>query len=146
MSSRTSPTEPRTPEERVRDLLGKDYADRGRGPRFYDCFGLYLETARRLGVDLKDPFTPSSVDRRAYRAFYMHFFRIPNGDVGKPLDILFFDRRGRQHVMTVLSPDYVLDTSKTTGAHLVALSDAARAPHKAYRLKCRRESSHTLTS
>ena len=33
----------------VADLIGKPYADRGRGPDAYDCEGLFLELQRRRG-------------------------------------------------------------------------------------------------
>jgi cell wall-associated NlpC family hydrolase len=33
------------------DLLGKEFEYHGRGPDTYDCYGLALEVARRVGID-----------------------------------------------------------------------------------------------
>lgn len=39
-------------EQIWRDLLGKPFAENGRGPEAFDCVGLLLEIGRRLGYDL----------------------------------------------------------------------------------------------
>ena len=36
------------------DLVGKPYGAGGRGPDFYDCYGLVIEAARRSGKPLRD--------------------------------------------------------------------------------------------
>lgn len=36
------------------DLIGRPYKDGGRGPQFYDCWGLCMEVARRAGYELPD--------------------------------------------------------------------------------------------
>jgi cell wall-associated NlpC family hydrolase len=36
------------------DLIGKSFADMGRGPDAYDCWGLVLEISRRLGKHVPD--------------------------------------------------------------------------------------------
>jgi hypothetical protein len=36
------------------DLLGKEFAYGGRGPKVYDCYGLCMEVLRRTGVQLPD--------------------------------------------------------------------------------------------
>lgn len=38
----------------VRDLIGKPFKPLGRGPDSFDCWGLAMEVARRLGVELPD--------------------------------------------------------------------------------------------
>ncbi|MCE5334273.1 MAG: C40 family peptidase [Desulfobacteraceae bacterium] len=38
------------PEFRYTDLLGKDFAYGGRGPGAYDCYGLVIETRKRVGL------------------------------------------------------------------------------------------------
>ena len=38
----------------ISDLLGKPYTDGGRGPDSYDCYGVVLEVAHRMGVELTD--------------------------------------------------------------------------------------------
>jgi len=39
------------------DLIGKKFAYHGRGPEEYDCYGLAIEVARRVGIDF--PSHPS---------------------------------------------------------------------------------------
>lgn len=36
------------------DLLEKEFAYGGRGPEFYDCYGLIMEMHRRLGIELPE--------------------------------------------------------------------------------------------
>lgn len=38
----------------IADLIGKPYKDHGRGPYYYDCYGLAIEVARRYGYKLND--------------------------------------------------------------------------------------------
>jgi cell wall-associated NlpC family hydrolase len=38
----------------VSDLIGKPWKDLGRGPDGYDCWGVCIEAARRLGRELMD--------------------------------------------------------------------------------------------
>ncbi|MBP5359381.1 MAG: C40 family peptidase [Treponema sp.] len=38
----------------IQDMLGKPYSDGGRGPDSYDCYGVVLEGARRMGAELTD--------------------------------------------------------------------------------------------
>jgi cell wall-associated NlpC family hydrolase len=42
------------PREMWIDLLGKPFADSGRGPDVYDCVGLMIAIERRLGRDIPD--------------------------------------------------------------------------------------------
>jgi cell wall-associated NlpC family hydrolase len=42
-------------------LLGKKYARGGRGPDTFDCYGLALEVARRIGFDLPELLTPEGL-------------------------------------------------------------------------------------
>jgi|SRR5579864_2390035 len=45
------------------DLIGKPYADHGRGPEFFDCFGVLIEIQRRLGNRLPDYISnPDTLD------------------------------------------------------------------------------------
>lgn len=38
----------------IQDLIGKKYLRNGRGPDAYDCYGLVIEIARRMGKTVKD--------------------------------------------------------------------------------------------
>src|SRR5579864_5775045 len=45
------------------DLIGKPYRDHGRGPDFYDCFGVLIEVERRMGNQLPDYISnPDTLD------------------------------------------------------------------------------------
>lgn len=114
-------------------LLGRPYRERGRGPE-YDCFGLFLELAGRCGVELVDPFSDDSVVTGLFRTFHAHFFRVPLDSL-RPLDLVL-QRRERQHVVTVVEPGWVLDTSRESGSHRSVLSEALERATAAYRLKC----------
>lgn len=43
----------------IHDLFLAQYKDNGRGPEFYDCFGLFQEVQRRVGVEIPDQPTPA---------------------------------------------------------------------------------------
>lgn len=44
-----------------RDLIGKPFAYRGRGPECYDCYGLVIEMMRRRGVVVPDYASPNQL-------------------------------------------------------------------------------------
>ncbi len=46
------------------DLLGKDFIMGGRGPVFYDCWGICLEIAKRAGILYPLDFTPDTLEAR----------------------------------------------------------------------------------
>lgn len=48
-----------------RDLIGKPFVNRGRGPDVYDCFGLFLEIFRRRGIVILDHDYGVDPDERA---------------------------------------------------------------------------------
>jgi len=133
MASPASPIVGRI-SEHADALLGRPYGERGRGPGEYDCFGLFLELARRCGRDLEDPFPGDGLDRATFRTFFRHFVEVPFGAL-RPLDLVL-QRQARQHVVTVVEPGWVLDTSREAGAHRTPLRDALERATAAYRLRC----------
>jgi Cell wall-associated hydrolases (invasion-associated proteins) len=40
----------------ISDLIGKPFANGGRGPEVFDCYGLVRETYHRLGIELPELF------------------------------------------------------------------------------------------
>jgi len=48
----------------IDDLFFARYAEGGRGPDAYDCFGLFAEVQRRLGRPVPDYPTPAGWDMR----------------------------------------------------------------------------------
>jgi hypothetical protein len=115
-------------------LVGKPFADRGRGPFRYDCFGLFLALARASGIELNDPFTETSIDRDDYRMFYRNFQRLPRKSNLQRLDLLYAKHGNRQHVVTVLDGVFALDTSRATGAIRRQIREARY--DEVFRLKC----------
>jgi cell wall-associated NlpC family hydrolase len=39
---------------KIDDLIGKDYKEKGRGPDYYDCYGLCMEVSNRFGMKLPE--------------------------------------------------------------------------------------------
>lgn len=134
MPSMESPTGRRVDAEADR-LLGRPYADRGRGPVCYDCFGLFLELAARCGIALEDPFTELSIDSGKFRTFYAQFIKLQSFGNLRPLDLIR-QVHARQHVVTVIAPEWVLDISRETGCQRTPLAEALRFAQEAYRLRC----------
>lgn len=44
------------------DLLGKPFTLGGRGPEYYDCWGICLELGSRVGIEYPPDFTPTDTD------------------------------------------------------------------------------------
>lgn len=44
------------------DLLGARFAFGGRGPKYFDCYGLAMEVEKRVGVTIPDVYSPSEVE------------------------------------------------------------------------------------
>ena len=49
---------------RIDDLMAARYAEGGRGPDTYDCFGLFAELCRRRGLAIPEHPTPSNLYQR----------------------------------------------------------------------------------
>lgn len=50
-----------------RDLIGKPFAYRGRGPEYYDCYGLLIEMKHRAGIQIPDYPSPTQMPQIADR-------------------------------------------------------------------------------
>jgi len=46
------------------NLLGKPFQLGGRGPIYYDCWGICLEIGRRVGIEYPDDFTPLGTEEQ----------------------------------------------------------------------------------
>ena len=99
----------------INDLLGKPYKAHGRGPYFYDCYGLVIEVERRLGHTMPDlymklskcnewDFDPHNVDFSSEMTGMTKTNSPSFGDV-----IVFFDKKGRiYHTAVYLkNEDYI---------------------------------------
>lgn len=91
----------------LEELIGRPYKPGGRGPNFYDCWGLCMEVARRAGKklpDYDDPFSESGRRELIESQKQSKFKRIKKY---KPLSLVlfhFFDDKDceRWHIGTVL--------------------------------------------
>lgn len=87
-----------------RDLLGKPFEDRARGPQTFDCVGLFLELQRRLGRDL-----PAYGSREIELYMALVSDRWERVDKPEPGDgVLIYSDDPRWHIGTVAGGGYML--------------------------------------
>ena len=89
------------------DLIGKHYQAEGRGPDFFDCWGLCLEVARRAGRYLPELNIPSCEEKRSAFAVdckdsYFERLKEPEPWCQVAFRIWDDDNKERWHVGTVL--------------------------------------------
>lgn len=108
------------------DLIGKPFADLGRGPYAYDCWGVVLEVNRRLGRALIDygacchVWDPHGIMQSYFQAvgqFELVFDPIPG-------DVVVFRRIGRcLHFGVIVDKHHILHTCENTGIQKSCLYD-----------------------
>lgn len=89
------------------DLMGKPYAENGRGPGSYDCNGLFCEIARRLGRYLPQYDTPETDDEKNelfVTVRELHFVRINTPEEWCAVIFRLWDDEGKEkwHIGHVL--------------------------------------------
>jgi cell wall-associated NlpC family hydrolase len=102
--------------EWVAEFIGKPFQDRGRGPESYDCYGLLVETYRRI-FNIEIPSFSTSYatanDREAVaRVFFeesssARWRRVDLKDA-QPPDVLAMSLAGNRHVGVLVTPDRFL--------------------------------------
>jgi cell wall-associated NlpC family hydrolase len=100
--------------------VGLPYAELGRGPRTYDCLGLFLALQRaRRGRDLPDPACrPAEAVRRGVVDRERPRWR--RVEAAREGDALLFRERGRAlHVAYALSDREMLHTEASLGASAI---------------------------
>lgn len=103
------------------DLIGIPFADLGRGPDAYDCWGLVVEVSRRLGKrlpDYDDQFHHWQHDAicRECAAHMEDFDEVPPRD-RQPGDLVLFNRiTNGLHFGIVIDHLHLLHTSAGVGA------------------------------
>jgi cell wall-associated NlpC family hydrolase len=109
------------------DLLGVQFAYRGRGPDEYDCYGLLIELYRRLGKDIPDYISPTKQEAIALLIgeekvkWKSHWKRSDSSDV-PPSSVLIPGRtllfnigRYGSHVGMIIRPRYFLHIWEGSG-------------------------------
>ncbi len=75
------------PQPHLDDLIGKPFVDGGRGPDFYDCWGLASEVFRRFGIVIPD-YRVGALDQtaifNAYRQYQGAWRELAPGDFPVP--------------------------------------------------------------
>lgn len=104
------------------DILGKPYKAHGRGPESFDCYGLVIEVAKRLGHTMPDLYTrladswetdPHNINFSAEKEGLVKVDDCQFGDV-----IIFFDEKGRIfHTGIYLKNDDFIHCNKD-GVHI----------------------------
>lgn len=110
----------------INDLLGKPYKAHSRGPESYDCYGLAIEVAKRMGHTVPDMFELIQSDvndphdvNYAINVEGLIKTVTPNfGDV-----VMFFDSKGRiYHCGIVLKNGDMIHCNKK-GVHIMKITD-----------------------
>ncbi len=96
------------------DLLGKPFKKAGRGPDGYDCLGLTLEVARRIGKQLPNYVSEESeLHAQLGAASLADLPRIP---APAPGCVVLLRMRPDQHHLAVMVDEYrMLHTSERVG-------------------------------
>ena len=111
----------------IREYIGLDYEDRGRGPNAFDCLGFVSYVFRReLNIDLPDfldtyrSAEDSSGVAAAINKRKVDWERVDNP---RPLDLILFNVLGHPtHVGLFISNDDFLHCFKGTGSCLERLN------------------------
>jgi len=124
-----------TNEHKLDDLIGRPYRAGGRGPADYDCWGLCMYVAERIGSLLPDLDVPQDNDLRGRlvdRQRAGAFGRIETPAAGCLVLFRIIDDNGlvRWHVGTVL-PDvrHFIHTTQKMGVNISSLD---RQPWKLF--------------
>lgn len=118
------------------NLIGKPYKHGGRGPDFYDCFGLMLALYAGCGIELRDPFDGLDASTEGYRELlFSDFKRIPEDEPAIALDILK-QKTPHAHVAVVLPGGYALEARENLLSCRVPVRDIQRLTTGVYRHRC----------
>ena len=98
------------------DLIGKPFADLGRGPDAYDCWGLVIEVGQRMGIEVPDYGVSHQNEARVNGTFRAHatdYERVNQPKVG---DIAVWkSMAGELHFGIVIDGNHVLHAGPEVG-------------------------------
>jgi hypothetical protein len=98
------------------DLLGKPFVKQGRGPDAFDCVGLALEMARRLGYKLPDYVSSEEVLHQQLGAAGATFADMPQIPRPVPGCIVLLRMRPDMHHIAFMVDEYrMIHVSGSTG-------------------------------
>lgn len=135
------------PREIIERLLGAPFADFGRGPESFDCYGIVLEGARAMGLELPDYGSVAShlyeeIGKKAEKRRAM-FERVPFREARRG-DVVAFNTRVLgliDHMGLMVSRFDFLHTTWTTGGQICSLEHPVwgKMVEGIYRLKQKEE-------
>lgn len=101
------------------DLLGKPFARGARGPESYDCLGLALEIARRLGYRFPDYVSDEATLHAELGAGGCSLADCPRIAAPEPGCVALLRMSADQHHLAFLTDRYrMIHTTQTTGCVL----------------------------
>ena len=104
------------PARQYADLIGKPYAAGGRGPEAYDCLGLAMELATRLGLQIPAFASDEAELHRALAAggYLAELERIPAAET-RALVLLRSSHPAEVHLGVMLDAHWMLHAAEMTG-------------------------------
>jgi cell wall-associated NlpC family hydrolase len=97
------------------DLLGKPFSDFGRGPDTFDCWGLVIEVAGRLGIEVPDYGRIVPDTEQVWHAYVDHHADYVRSEI-IPGAIVLFRRMGSGlHFGIVIDPEHFLHADPSLG-------------------------------
>lgn len=101
-----------------RDLIGKPFAHRGRGPDSYDCFGLLLEVYRRRGIIILDSSYGDTLTQRSTE-IVRRLVSWRRSTIYPGVALLFREGGVAGHVGVAIDDDRFIHASERTGQVVV---------------------------
>ena len=114
---------------RISDLIGKPFREFGRGPKYYDCYGLFIQVRKELGMPVHDYGSlPCSKGEEIVERFEqaIAFHEVTPTTSPEPGDIVWL--RGvpnDSHLGVVIDAKGLLTTSEGAGVQYVEFEDRA---------------------
>ena len=107
------------------DLIGKPFGEYGRGPDFYDCWGIVHVSGLRMGENTPDYKDISHMNLRGVLKAIREMTKLPEYQlVEKPerrAIILFKIVDGRAHFGRLIDRRYFIHTNEELGVHISSI-------------------------
>jgi hypothetical protein len=104
-------------------LIGKPFGEYGRGPDFYDCWGVVIESGKIMGLDTPDY---KSLSHRSHEEIWSEVsIRIPEYEkIDRPVIgsiILFKNIDGNAHFGRVIGGNCFIHSTEELGVHVSSI-------------------------
>jgi len=111
-----------------KDLIGKPFKLNGRGPDFYDCYGLYLEINRRIGnsdiPDVKEVAESKFEEiTKRVKSNIHNWIKIDDSNKHVGDAVLFIESNDYYgHIGVVITKYHFMQVTETRPVHVVGFS------------------------